>query len=44
MYTGPSAYCSNIPPWPVFVEFLQANGYEDEAAVILSALKEARSR
>lgn len=38
LYTGASQYCSNIPPWPVFIEYLQENGYEDEAAFIRSHL------
>ncbi len=38
MYTGPSneAYRSNIPPWPVFIEYLEQNGMQDLAELIIS--------
>ena len=31
---GMGSYCSNIPPWPVFVEYLENNGYLAEAELI----------
>jgi hypothetical protein len=36
MYTGPcnKPYRSNIPPWSVFVEYLQQNGMKDLADLI----------
>ena len=33
--SGP--YCSNIPPWDVFLEYLENNGYDSEARVIRAA-------
>jgi hypothetical protein len=36
MYTGPceNPYRSNIPPWPVLIEYLAANGMADLAELI----------
>ncbi len=39
LYTGPGSYCSNRPPLPVFLRYLEENGYEDEAALIRRALR-----
>jgi len=40
MYTGPSdePYRSNIPPWPVLIEYLEQNGMDDIADLIRSHL------
>jgi hypothetical protein len=40
MYTGPSdkPYRSNIPPWPVFIEYLEEYGMKDYADMIRSHL------
>jgi hypothetical protein len=38
---GDETYCSNIPPWPVFVEYLEENGYESEAEIIRNAFRAA---
>jgi hypothetical protein len=42
MNDGDETYCSNIPPWPVFVEYLENHGYEDEAETIRKAFADAR--
>jgi hypothetical protein len=36
MYTGPSAdpYVSNIPPWEVFIEYVESSGRLDLAELI----------
>ena len=39
LYAGPGSYCSNRPPLPVFLRYLEENGYEDEAALIRRALR-----
>ena len=40
MYTGPgNPYMSNIPPWEVFVGYLEKNGYKSEAVLIRSYLR-----
>jgi hypothetical protein len=38
MYNGPceNPYRSNIPPWPVFIEYLKQNGMHDLADLIKS--------
>ncbi len=38
LYKGPGEYCSNTPPWPVFIQYLEENGYEDEAKLIKEEL------
>ena len=40
MYTGPcdEPYRSNIPPWPVFIQYLDENGYEGFADLIRAHL------
>ena len=44
LYSGPGVYCGNFPPWPVFIDFLAGNGYEEEAELIRSALKEVEKQ
>jgi len=38
MYTGPcdNHYQSNIPPWPVFIEYLETHNNQDIANLIRS--------
>ena len=38
MYEGHQEYCSNIPPWPVFIQYLEENGYEEEAKFLREEL------
>ena len=38
LYSGPETYCRNIPPLPVFIRYLQENGYERQATVLRDAL------
>jgi len=40
MYTGPDAepYMSNIPPWPIFIEYLEQLGMRDIAKLIRTYL------
>ena len=38
---GDDTYCSNIPPWSVFVEYLENNGYDSEAEMIRDAFRSA---
>ncbi len=40
MYSGPgNSYMSNIPPWEVFVQYLEKCGNKSEAALIRSHLR-----
>ena len=39
LYTGPGSYCSNRPPLPAFLRYLEKNGYENEATLIRRALR-----
>jgi len=41
MSDGPTHYCSNIPPWSVFLKYLFENGYEREANLIRAALQKS---
>ena len=40
MFTGPCRhpYCSNVPPWSVFIEYLETHGMSDFANVIRAHL------
>ena len=40
VYVGPSSepYRSNIPPWPIFIEYLEKKGIGDIAKLIRSHL------
>ena len=38
MYGGPSQYFANIPPWHVFVKYLEEHGKKAEADSIKSAM------
>jgi len=43
MYTGPcdKPYRSNIPPWPVFIGYLEKHGVQDLADLIRSHMPES---
>jgi hypothetical protein len=40
MYTGPCGepYRSNIPPWPIFIEYLEEHGMKEFADLIRSCI------
>lgn len=37
---GPKPYCSNRPPWPILIKYLEEYGFEDEVRLIRSQLNE----
>ena len=38
---GDNTYCSNIPPWSVFVKHLEENGYTSQTKTIRKAFRSA---
>jgi hypothetical protein len=39
MYTGPGSYCTNMPPWPIVIRFLEMNGMQYMAEEIRAAIQ-----